>query len=412
MFIHPKPEDIFTPRLATVNSKMYVERRMLEDALKASLRGNLHTIIHGDSGTGKSWLYKKVLGDLTAKYEVANLANAARLGSIEAELKNIVDRCGKSVKTGYEEEKTAGANAGVASGKLSHKALYEIGRMEPFEECLNMLRCATGSHPAVLVFDNLEAIFNTSLLDELANILILCDDERYANYKVHIIIVGVPADIKEYYYKTPHHHTIANRLREIPEVSRLSKNEAIQLLELGFIEQLGYSIENKKNIFDHILWITDRVPQMLHEYGLELSLRTEESNRIITEKLVENTDIGWGCQSLHHAYAVIESHMNERDTRAGRRNQTLFALGIADGEQFKPQEIEEYLRGAFPFSTIGTTLNIAQVLAQLASGARPIIKRSPKGDAYSFVDPHYRMILRIMLIKTDDERVSKLPISR
>jgi len=102
-------------------------------------------------------------------------------------------------------------------------------------------------------------------------------------------------------------------------------------------------------------------------------------------------------KSLNHAYAVIEHHMNERDTKAGRRNQTLYALGEVDGEHFNARDIEAKLRKAFPVSTAETTLNVPQMIAQLAGGNRPFIERSLKGDAYSFVDPRYRMVLSATL---------------
>jgi hypothetical protein len=53
-------------------------------------------------------------------------------------------------------------------------------------------------------------------------------------------------------------------------------------------------------------------------------------------------------KSLYHAYAVAEEHMNERDTKAGRRNQTLYALSLCEGEQFKAPEIEALIRREFP----------------------------------------------------------------
>lgn len=411
---YPRPQEVFTPRSATVNKFMYVTRQDLEETLTFALQGHLHIVIHGESGTGKSWLFKKVLTDANATYVVANLANASRLGSIAAELQNLVDRDGRAVKKGYEEAKSAEVNAVIAKGGLSHKGVYELGQMEPFEACLDMLRKNAGSkRPSALVFDNLEAAFTEPLLKELADLLILCDDERYAEYNVRIIIVGVPSGIKEYYYKTPHHSTIANRLYELPEVSRLSIEEAKKLLTTGFIEQLSYKVNDDiDEILKHIIWGTDRIPQMLHEYGLELSILAEGNRRNLSSSMLSEADCAWMFKSLQHAYAVIENHMNERDTKAGRRNQTLFALGSADGEHFKAPEIETTLRRSFPFSTKGTTLNVPQVMAQLSSGDRPIIKRSPKGDAYSFVDPRYRMLLRIMLIKTEDERVEKRPLAR
>lgn len=406
-----KPEEVFTPRSAEVNLEMYVARPDLEKALQNALRGNLHMLLHGESGTGKSWLYKKTFSDLSVSYIVANLANASRLGGITAELKNLVDRQEKAIKTGYEEQKSAEASAGIAKGALSHTGEYEIGRKEPFERALESLRRKAGKNPAVLVFDNLEAAFTESMLKELADLLILCDDERYAAYNVKILIVGVPGGVKEYYYKTPHHSTVANRLYELPEVSRLHGDECAELVRKGFKNKLKYKIESLPALQQHIAWISDRIPQMVHEYCLELAFLGEQGSSI-EKTTIDAADDAWLSKSQYHAYSVIESHMNERDTKAGRRNQTLYALALCEGEQFKSSEIEVALRREFPTSTHETALNPAQILAALSVGDRPIVRRSPKGDAFTFADPRYRMVLRTMLVKTGDERVDRKPISR
>ena len=391
---------------------MYVPRPDLEAALRTALRGGLHLFIHGDSGTGKSWLYKKVFSDLSVAYVVANLANASRMGSISAEFQNLIDREGDATKVTFDEAKSADVSAGFASGSLSHTGQYEIGKKEPFEACLEFLRKRAGRHPAVLVFDNLEAAFdNECILKELADLVILCDDERYARYDVKVLIVGVPSGIKEYYYRTPHHATVANRLYELPEVSRLSRAECDQLVRKGFVEKLGYSVDALDEFLKHVAWITDRVPQMVHEYCLEAAFLSEDLHRV-DEAIMAAADEAWLSKSQYHAYSVIEGHMNERDTKAGRRNQTLYALSMCEGEEFKTAEVEENLRQAFPTSTLGTALNPAQILAALAGTERPDVRRSPKGDAFTFVDPRYRMVLRAMLTRTSDERVERKPLSR
>lgn len=168
-----KPEEVFTPRSAEVNSEMYVSRPNLEKALQRALRGHLHMLIHLESGTGKSWLYKKTFRDAGVPFIVANLANASRLVSIAAELKNIVDREGDAIKTSFEEEKSAEVTALVAKAGVLHTGQYQIGQMEPFEACLFYLRSHANNNPAVLVFDNLEAAFSETLLKELADLLIL-----------------------------------------------------------------------------------------------------------------------------------------------------------------------------------------------------------------------------------------------
>lgn len=138
------------------------------------------------------------------------------------------------------------------------------------------------------------------------------------------------------------------------------------------------------------------------------------SNRLIPAywAQVSEADDEWLSKSQYHAYSVVESHMNERDTKAGRRNQTLYALSLCEGEQFKAPEIEELVRKEFPISTGGKALNLPQMLSQLSGGERPIVRRSPKGDAFTFSDPRYRMVLRAMLKKEADEKVEKRPISR
>lgn len=411
MFSHKmKPEEIFTPRSAEVNLDMYVARPELERALQNALRGNLHMLIHGESGTGKSWLYKKTFAELSVSHLVANLANASRLGSITAELKNLVDRQGKPTKLGYEEEKSAEGNAGFASASVSHTGEYELGQKEPFERALEVLRAKAGKNPAVLVFDNLEAAFTAPMLKELADLLILCDDERYAGYKVKILVVGVPSGVKEYYYKTPHHATVANRLHELPEVSRLQRAECDELVRKGFEFKLKYTVDDLPALQRHVAWITDRVPQMVHEYCLELAFLAEK-NESVSLPEIGQADAAWLSKSQYHAYSVIEFHMNERDTKAGRRNQVLWALSCCEGEQFKSSEIEPMLRREFPTSTHNTALNPAQILASLSSSDRPVVRRSPKGDAFTFADPRYRMVLRAMLVRTQDERVERLAIS-
>jgi hypothetical protein len=410
LFNKLKPENVFTPRASEVNADMYVERPELENALLRAMRGNMHMIIHGESGAGKSWLYKESFKKNKVKFLVANLANASRMGSITAELKNLVDREEKPRKTSFEETKAANLNAGIAEGSISHAGQYEIGTMEPFELCLAYLRKEADDAQSVLVFDNLEAAFNDDLLKELANLVILCDDDRYSKYKIKIMIVGVPTGIKEYYYRTPHLTTVANRLYELPEVSRLSKSECELLVRRGFSEKLKYQVEDIEYLVSHVAWITDRLPQMVHEYCLELAYLAE-GDKSVDKDRIELADTLWMQSSLFHAYVVAESHMNERDTKAGRKNQTLYSMSIYEGEQFKAADIESILRREFPTSSRYTALNIPQMLGQLSSGKNPIIKKSPKGDAFRFYDPRYRMVLRSMLRKTSDERIEKIPIS-
>lgn len=408
-----KPEQVFTPRASEVNESMYVNRPDLEAALKRGLRSGMHLLIYGESGSGKTWLYKRVLKDLGVEVYIANLANASRLKSINAEFSNLVNREQQPRQTGYSETKKADVSAVVASGSLQHQGQYTLGEMEPFEACLSRIRDWSGDKQAILVLDNLESIrADLSLLTELANIITLLDDSRYALYKVSLLIVGVPGDLREYYQATPNLATVANRIREMPEVSRMTLQECKDLIYQGFISELKYSTDEIDAVISHISWVTDRLPQRIHEYCLELAFLGEDNKKRIDQSLLDEADKFWLKQSLSANYSVIESMMNERDTKVGRRNQTLYSLGLVESEEFKWSDIEEILRREFPDSTSNLTLNLPQILSGLAVKDNPIIKRSPKGDAYCFFDPKYRMCLRAMLRKsTSADQVEKLPIS-
>lgn len=405
-----QPHEVFTPRAAEVNEEMYIDRPELEGALRQAVRRSLHSVLHGESGSGKSWLYKRVFSEEGVPYMLGNLANASRLGSVNAELQNLVDRQERARKTGYSSA-TSGGVDWVVKGAQERTVEYEIGEKEPFEAALEILSAYAGGRESVLVLDNLEAIFgDDEMMKELADLITLLDDARYAQYKAKLLLVGVPARVREYFAKTPARSTVANRLTELPEVARLTKPQVEELVRRGFVEKLGYAEEGADldEIVEHISWSTDRVPQSVHEYGLELAYIAQERGGLLEADMLELADSRWLEAALANCYTAIQDAMNVRETKAGRRNQTLFALGKVESDDFRTSDVERIVRREFPESTEGKTLNIGGILSNLSSREPPIIKRSVKGDTYLFSDPRYRMGLRAMLRKQPDETVTRI----
>ena len=119
--IDKKPiSTIFTPRNPDVNLKMYVPRIKLEEALLDSINGSMHTMIFGESGNGKSWLYKKILDQNKIPYVVANCASASRKKSLTDEICCTLIPEGTPQKVAFTEKKEASGNVLFASGKLDH----------------------------------------------------------------------------------------------------------------------------------------------------------------------------------------------------------------------------------------------------------------------------------------------------
>ena len=404
------PEEVFTPRSPKVNEVMYVSRPDLEESLIGVLRGTKHLIVHGESGSGKSWLYKKVLKDKGIKYEVINLANAARRGSINQAFKDFLDGQTETTRTGYSESKSGTLGVPGANSKLDHTNQYEIPQKEPFEALLKRLNDISGNRNSILVLDNLERILDDeNLLSELANLITLLDDEIYSKYKVKFIIVGVPNDLGQYFSATPSFMTVANRLSEVKEVFRFTEKQTRELVFKGFVQELGL-VQTKdpliEEVSEHVIWVTDRIPQRIHEYCAKLSWEAVDRNRSLERSDLKVADRKWLENSLNKAYSIIAASMNEKVTKVQRKNQVIYALGQIMKSGFRYSDIEAELKKFFPESTKDKQLNVSGILSSLASQQHPLIRRSPKGDIYVFSDPVYKMCIRCMLkISESDEKI-------
>jgi hypothetical protein len=360
------------------------------------------------------------------------------------------------------EKKEVALKIPIASASIDHVNSTTIGQKEPFERCLQFIRARAGSHSACLVIDNLEHIFSVpEFMKQLGSIIVLLDDPRYARYAVKIALVGVPDDVKRYFARADNLQTVANRLYEIPEVDRLTKDQTFDFVKRGLLEQLHYRVSNSplhpsefptipideidgdpseieetdiinedsldnrrparsrredvsnpseelQILTTHIAWVTDRIPQQMHEYCLELARLAEVNAGIISIDLLKQADQKYFIASLTSNYTAIENMMNARATTAGRRNQVLFTLGQCTTEDFSAAQIEKLLRRNFPNSSKAVQLNIPQTFYQLSSGPTPVIKPTPKGDKYRFVHPKYRMAIRVMLKKTYHETVEAI----
>ncbi|MCY2928595.1 MAG: AAA family ATPase [Planctomycetota bacterium] len=380
---------------------MYIPRPDLEASLKRALKSSRHVIIHGESGTGKSWLYKRVFFEQDVHIEIANMANAVRLGSITKECLNNHDRHEAALKTHYDEAKEGSVGGGLIGGKLSHTGHFALGQKEPFEMYLAAIRKRAGKNTACLVLDNLEAILeHRDLITELANMIILVDDERYAQYDIKLVLVGVPSDIRSYFTQLEHLAPVANRLREIPEVDRLSEDEAHALITTGFFDLLNYTYVGpnmKRDFLRSLCWYTNRVPQHLQELCLEIAEVAESRGGTIDEDVRSAGVYEWVRSSMMSQYATIEKNMNSRSTKVGRKNQAIYAIAHCDRDSFLHSHIEAIIRRLFPSSTRGITLNVSQILTELSTSKSPLIRRLPDGPEYRMYDPRIRVTGRAML---------------
>jgi len=86
----------------------------------------------------------------------------------------------------------------------------------------------------------LEAIvFDSKLVDELCNIILLLDDERYASCGVKFLVVGTPNGVFEFFGKSTNLSSITNRVEEITKVVGLDEVQIRKLITQGFSKKLS-----------------------------------------------------------------------------------------------------------------------------------------------------------------------------
>ena len=303
--------EVFTPRRNDVNREIYVDRPELEKELRRALGGSLHCVIFGESGSGKSWLYKKVLQDMGAQTAAANCANAVRFGSLTEEIRKLVTSENPKRLSEVDEQMDARVKAVVAEGGLTSKRVYEMAEEDPVLECFRLLRERAGKAPAVLIIDNLELIFSSNeMMHELSSIITLLDDSRYSKYGVKLLVVGVPSGVREYLSQM--HASVGNRLSEISEVSSLSKEEVATLVETGFVKLLRVDIASETLAAwqDHIYTVTMGFAQPVQEYCEQLGYIVEDANWKGGTEQLSKADAAWLKQGLSQASGTIAQLMN------------------------------------------------------------------------------------------------------
>ncbi len=406
---------VFTPRSEDVNLEMYVERPELEKELVRSIIGSMNTLISGESGNGKSWLYKKVLASEKINYVIANCANASRLGSLTDAIFKTVIPPGVASKKAYSENKKAGVNVFAFEGGLEHTDEFEVNQQEPLLSSFQWLYKKSHGRLSIIVLDNFETIFkNDKLLQEVADILILLDDAQYAKFKTKFLIVGLPCDVIEYFSRSKNSTSVANRIEEIRNVTGLSRNQVDKIVTKGFVGalQIKLSPTQLDEISKHVHHVTMGVAQRVHEYCEKLAYKIYDNKWVYDSSLLHVADYEWLRIGLKQSYSVVEHHLNSRDTSIARRNQVIYSIGKVTAHQFDSGDIVKIIHKEFPSTIPETNMGIGSILTGLSTSSSPLLKRNSKMNTYQVLDPRYVMAIRVILQKDAAGRVAKLSFKR
>lgn len=400
------PGEVFTPRPPDVNRDMYVSRRGLERQLRRAVNGTQHIIVFGESGSGKTWLYREYFKSHNIASRVIDLSVALTEGLQEAIFKSLPEAKWKPVRRTISGKAGADLYAAKIGGDI--KTEYEAEEVRPLDALLADLQSDDATKRFV-VFDNFEQVSNRpDLLAEISSLIIRLDTPTFASYGARFLFVGVVSDMKELIAHYEQAGTVANRITEIPEVERLAPSEARSLVRRGFFDKLRVKCENEDNLIDRVLFLTDRNAQQLHELCYEIACEAEENEWRIDGPGIERAETDWVNTSLSHYRALIEARMNKRETKIQRRNQVLFCLGATDSSSIRASDIDTLVRKIFPRSVQAEQLGIDQILASLADTPNPILIKNPNSPSYRISHPKLKPAIRVILaeLAPDDRQAS------
>lgn len=379
---------------------MYIHRQQHERSFLRALDDGRHLVLLGESGNGKTWLYRKVLSGVR-RYEVINCALVSSRGSILQAISSALVPELSVRKVGYQEKKVAGVSVpGVAKGGLEHVGEYVIEQAEPLIHALSMAS-RVGSLP-LLIIENLEAIYSSDeRMAELASLILLLDDPRYSGVGLKFLIVGTPSDVIEYFRQLPNLESVSNRLVELPKVSGLLETQVQEFVRKGFVNQLGVKLSDSDvlTISDHVFSITLGVAQRVHEYCKHLAYQIEDNSGEYSSSLLEQADRNWLSEGLRSCYSVVASYFGRGAVVTLRREQVIYAISQIKVHEFDSQQVEGALRRYFPECSGVNNLGVGVILRKLCSGESPLL-RINGGGKYRVSDPRYLMCLR-MLMKRD-----------
>ncbi len=396
--------EVFTPRNRDVNERMYIHRERLEKEFSRALGDGRNIILLGESGNGKTWLYRKVLVG-NYRFYVANCALAGKLGSLVAVINDAVTDGQVSMQVGYKTvKKVGGGIPKIAEGGLQQDNEFIIQRESLLAETLRRAAAGVVSAP-IIVFENLEVIFSSpEFMAELASLILLLDDPKYSEFGIKFLIVGTPSGVIEYFSKVPNSDSVSNRLIELPKVTGLSEKQVSEFVKKGYVGELGLSLSDADliTISDHVSNVTLGIAQRVHEYCKYLGYCIEDNDGRYDASLLADADRRWMAEGMRHSYFVVSSRLGRSINVTSRKDQVIFAIGLIRGHMLDAGMIETVVRANFQDAQRVVNLGVAAILRDLSRGDNPLLVLNG-GGKYRVADPRYLMCIRLIVVKSRSE---------
>ncbi len=264
-----------------------------------------------------------------------------------------------------------------------------------FEQLCALLRKKAKSRKAFVVFENLEhALDNEDVVGYLRSLVLALDDASLARYNVQICFVGVPTDIKMILSNQNKYQTISNRVAEVSEISRMSRDQARHLVLQGFQAELQMEFESFDYCVSQIIYLTDRISQYLQDLCLQIAFCAEDSRNTVSPGVVVRGAHAWVDTNGRQSREFIECILGPGRKRNDPKSRIILALAKWERTTFYAADIEAKLRELFPLSLARRKVQVTCALNKLASGDERLLKFDEATRKYRIATPKLRSVLR------------------
>ncbi len=402
------PGDVFTPRSADVTD-MYVARPSLEEALSGLFDSNEVRYLFGHSGSGKTWLYKRLFRANDVYFYDIPLQRLTEGKTFDDLIRQHLGHLGVRAETASTNAGSVDAKIAGIGGIVARSTETKPFDQAPIDALLQKIREIAGDRRAVLVFENVErGIRRPDVLAALTDIIMSVDESRIAAYDIRILLVGTVRDLVNRISELPDSAPILNRLVVLPEVSRLSTTEAKQLIEHGLFDMLRLKPAVDQNkLVSRILQRTDRLPLHIHGLCLEIAKSAISRERELSQTAESNGFHRWVNSKVAQYVDGVFAHMNSKDTAMKVRTRVLYCIANAQLSEFRPLDVKHIIDREWPdldptnASIAGALNELAAEVAKTRGKLDPILERVTRAGVnhYRFIDPAYKIAAKIGLRK-------------
>ena len=388
---------------------MYVNRPDHEAALRRGIRTGYNIVVHGDSGCGKSWLYKKVFKDEGVFFKVVDFSTAGDADEVDILLLEAVTEYMQWVESSKTNERDIEFKPANMGGKYKEQTVFAKLEASPFARLLSAIRHQAGkSKKSFLVFENLEYILDKEdVVKKIQTMLLALDDPNSAKFDVKICLVGVPSEIKEVLSDGNKYQTISNRVYEVPEVDRLSRTAVNLLVVRGLEQELEYTIESKTYCYSKIAFVTYRIPQYVHDVCLHVAMRAEETLNQVNPEVIDLALRDWIMSNSRQSIEFVRRWIMGDRAPNRTRAKIIYTISRLEEHFFSAEDITEELKKQFPKSMSGKRVQTLAALRKMSEGEERILKCDADRRLFRVATPQIRSSLRICLnVDKTEETVS------